>query len=321
MTVNHDAQVKTVAVVIVNWNAGPLLRACLSSLCKSRLPSGWHMRVIVVDNASSDASLEGLPPVSGLHVLRQTRNLGFGAACNLGAAQALDAELLLFLNPDTQTDEQTLLHAITLLARAEHERVGILGVQMRDANGAPVQSCSRFPRARHFVAQALGLERVWPAAGHFMREWDHRDSRLVDHVIGAFFLVRRRVFDQLQGFDERFFVYLEDLDFSLRARQAGWLSYYDSEVGIYHEGGGTSKNIKARRLFYALRSRLAFASKHFSPFARAMVWWCTWVLEPVTRACQLMLLGRVGELKNLAMAYRLLATVPSPSPGLPPTST
>jgi N-acetylglucosaminyl-diphospho-decaprenol L-rhamnosyltransferase len=303
-------QAKTLAVVIVNWNAGDLLRACLVSLNQAALPAGWRLQVIVVDNASHDQSLERLPPLADLHVLRQAENLGFGAACNVGAAHAPTADLLLFLNPDTTTPEQTLVHALGVLAQQAPARVGILGVQMRDEQGKPVHSCSRFPQASRFVAQALGFERLWPLSGHLMREWNHGDSRVVDQVIGAFFLVRREVYNVVGGFDERFFVYYEEVDFSLRAKQAGWLSYYDSAAGVYHEGGGTSKHIKARRLFYALRSRLAYADKHFSVPARGVVWACTWVLEPLTRACQLLLTGRMAELKDLGQAYRLLATSP-----------
>ncbi len=97
-----------------------------------------------------------------------------------------------------------------------------------------------------------------------MLDWDHRQNREVDHAMGSFFLVRNILFKKLQGFDERYFVYLEDLDFSLRAKQAGFVSYYFTDAAAYHKGGGTSEQIKARRLFYSLHSRILYWYKHFN---------------------------------------------------------
>src|SRR5660398_194498 len=112
-----------------------------------------------------------------------------------------------------------------------------------------VCSCARFPCVSGFLAHAVGLDRSFPRLGHFMAEWDHLANRQVDHVIGAFFLVRRGLFEQLQGFDERFFVYFEDVDFSCRAKQSGWKSYYLADTQAFHAGGGTSNQVKAQRSF------------------------------------------------------------------------
>ena len=96
-----------------------------------------------------------------------------------------------------------------------------------------------------------------------MTDWTHLESRVVDQVPGSFFLVRRAVFDHLHGFDERFFMYFEDLDLAYRARKSGWVNYYLSNVRAFHHGGGTTDQVKALRLFYVLRSRLYYAAKHF----------------------------------------------------------
>lgn len=115
---------------------------------------------------------------------------------------------------------------------------------------------------RYYALVAAHFPRKFPS--HFMQDFDHCSSREVDHVIGAFFLVRRSVFEQLKGFDERYFVYLEDLDFSLRARKAGWKTYYLADATAYHKGGGTSEQVKAHRLFYSLRSRMIYGFRHFN---------------------------------------------------------
>ncbi len=297
-----------IAIVIVNWNAGERLRTCLEALARTRWPRDWQPLVVVVDNASSDDSWQRLPAALEPVLIRNARNLGFGAACNQGAHRASDADLLLFLNPDTAVEPDTVCKAVEFMTMPAQARVGILGVQMRDASGAPVPSCARFPNAGHFVAQAVGLDRVVPRLGLSMRDWDHGDTRIVDHVIGAFYLVRKReVFDPLGGFDEDFFVYLEDLDFSRRAYAKGWRACYLASTGIYHEGGGTSGQIKAARLAYALRSRLTYARKHFGAAQRALVALTTWCVEPFARAAALVAVGRVAELPTLARAYRMLA--------------
>jgi GT2 family glycosyltransferase len=96
-----------------------------------------------------------------------------------------------------------------------------------------------------------------------MTDWDHHDSREVDQVTGAFFLVRRLVFEEIKGFDERFFMYFEDLDFAYRAKQAGWSSYYLADAQALHYGGGASYQIKSKRLYYVFNSRVLYVAKHF----------------------------------------------------------
>lgn len=96
-----------------------------------------------------------------------------------------------------------------------------------------------------------------------MSSSDLRENSSVDQVIGAFFLIRKDVFDRCGGFDERFFVYFEDVDLSLRAKRLGYSSYVLSEVSAFHKGGGCSERVKAARLFYSLRSRILYAQKHY----------------------------------------------------------
>lgn len=268
------------SVVVVNWNSGNQLRACIGSV--SNCNYGSACEIIVVDNGSTDSSAELFNDSSIFNLIHAGVNLGFGKACNLGAKQA-NAEYLLFLNPDAAVYPGTLKKALTFMQDPTNAQVGICGVQLVDESGHVARSCARFPSAGGLVAHAIGLDRIFPRLGHFMAEWPHDTTREVDHVIGAFFLVRRALFESLGGFDERFFVYLEDLDFSLRARQAGWRTVYLADVQAFHAGGGTSKQVKARRLFYSLRSRLSYAAKHFSVGGAALVFLATLLLEPLSR--------------------------------------
>lgn len=297
------------AIVIVNWNSGELLDECLASIGPSalRLPESERLEcVVVVDNGSSDGSqhVHATPGVA-LQLIQNAENRGFAAACNQGA-DACSAALVLFLNPDTRLFENSLRVAVDALLLPRSAPVGIVGIALQDDSGAVVPSCSRFPRAYHYLAHALGIDRLWPQLGQPMVEWDHLDSRMVDQVIGAFFLMRHSLFDTLGGFDERFFVYLEEVDLSLRARQAGWASLHVAEARAYHKGGGTSQAVRARRLFYSLRSRLKYATKHYGTAERALAIATVWALEPLSRAAFLALRGARKELAELMQAYRWL---------------
>ena len=117
----------------------------------------------------------------------------------------------------------------------------------------------------------------------FMLDFDHLHDREVDHVIGAFFLVRQELFKTLHGFDERFFVYLEDMDFSLRSAQQGWRTWYMAAAQAFHKGGGVSEQVRAHRLFYSLRSRLLYSFKHFARRQAFLITGLTLSIEFVAR--------------------------------------
>lgn len=265
-------------IIIVNWNSGSQLSHCIDSLLG--IPD---IHIIVVDNASSDGSENFLAGNDKVTLIRSSENLGFGKACNLGAKHAR-SDYVLFLNPDAAVYPDTLEIALAFMRDPQHADVGICGVQLKDESGHVSRSCWRFPTPLGFLAHASGLDRLFPSIGNSMAEWSHDTTREVDQVIGAFFLVRRRLFEALEGFDEQFFVYFEEVDFSKRARQAGWRSVYLADAQAFHAGGGTSNQVKARRLFYALRSQLIYASKHFNLSGFVLTCVAALFIEPVTRS-------------------------------------
>lgn len=298
-------------IVIVNWNSGARLRECLSSI-GTLTGEIDDITVTVVDNASTDGSANDLPRLSRpVWIIRNPGNEGFGRACNLGAQRGT-AKYLLFLNPDTRLHPGALSVPFCFMESESAVRVGICGVQCVDATGAVARSCARFPTPGRMVAHSLGLDRLLPRIfpPHFLGEWPHDTDRAVDQVIGAFFFVRRELFERLGGFDVRFFVYYEDLDFALRARRAGWSSHYLAAATVYHEGGGTSRQVTARRLFYSLRSKLAFARKHFSGGGFVAVLLATLFLEPLSRTAYALL---KGDRKGVADTIKAYLTLYRPS--------
>jgi GT2 family glycosyltransferase len=208
-----------VDVVVVNWNGGALLRECLDSL-RDAAGAAPFFRVVVVDNASTDGSADALDAgAAPLVVIRNAQNRGFAAACNQGAAVGT-APYVLLLNPDAAVTREDLWRTLDFLDAPAQRGIGVCGVRLVDEAGAIARSCARFPSPGRTWAWMLGLDRVLPGRfpPHFMTEWDHASSRAVDQVMGAFFLVRRPLWEELGGLDERFFVYYEEVDFCLRAR-------------------------------------------------------------------------------------------------------
>jgi N-acetylglucosaminyl-diphospho-decaprenol L-rhamnosyltransferase len=295
-------------IIIVNWNAGPYLRRCLGSI-ERPIGEGFELaRVVVVDNASADGSADGLDfPELPLTVVRNVENRGFAAACNQGA-RGTAADYLLFLNPDMRLCEGSLKVPIRFMEEPSNAQVGICGIQLLDESGEVSRSSSWFPSGRSLFSQMLGLDRLFPSAfrGHFLRDSKHVESGPVDQVIGAFLLIRGRLFASLEGFDERFFMYWEDVDISYRAKMSGWSSYYLARAQAYHKGNASSDQVKPARLFYTLRSRILYAQKHFGRMQAALVALGTVLVEPLSRfvlgACR----GSVRTIQETCLGYAML---------------
>jgi len=219
-----------------------------------------------------------------LRIVRNAQNVGFAAACNQGAA-GLVSDFLLFLNPDTRLRAGCLEKPIEFLDQPSNHSVGVVGVQLVNSNGEVTRSCARRPSARSMIGQSLGLGRVLPSLfpPHFELEWLHDAVRQVHQVMGAFFFIRRRLFNELDGFDERFFVYFEDLDLSIRARDRGWTSVYLATARAVHHGCGSTDSIRGQRLFYLCRSRILFCLKHFTMVDSLAVILVALIIEPIVR--------------------------------------
>lgn len=298
-------------IIIVNWNAGTQLADVILSVINFHF--GLVAEVVVVDNASTDASLSllcQLPELPfSLRIIQNEENMGFGAACNQGAVLS-QSKYLLFLNPDCRLYENSLSSVFEYMECEKNKLVGICGIKLFDESGEAARSTTAFPLFHSLIFHTIGVTRFFPKLGYFSHEWDHCESRTVDHLIGAFYFVRKELFVQLNGFDEQFFVYLEDLDFSYRAAQLGYSSYYLADASAFHAGGGTSSQVKAHRLYYSVRSRLLYTFKHLKFFPALCVLLVTLFIEPVSRTIQAILNGSISSFletwRGFFMLYRWL---------------
>lgn len=298
-----------VDIVIVNWNSGRHLADLLSSIICYH--SSLVASVVIVDNASSDDSLylcsdlKHYLPFS-FHIIRNDENIGYAAACNKGAALGT-SEYLLFLNPDVRLFENSLSKPISFMRHPSNSSVAICGIRLLDENNNTSTCAARFPTFRVMAGTSLGLNRLLPKLfpAHLLDPSSLRDSVIVDQVIGAFFLVRRALFDRCAGFDERFFLYFEEVDLSLRLRKLGYSSFFLSDATAFHKGRASSDKAKSQRLFYWLRSRLSFAQKHYSIVSYLLFLLLTAAELPL-RLCHTSLSGNWYDIKAILHAYVLL---------------
>jgi GT2 family glycosyltransferase len=297
--------VVTLDIIMVNRNSGSYLRECLTSISIAEKTGISLERVVVVDDLSSDDSLRGIETIDlPVKCIRNRVRTGYGRSCNIGAAHS-NADYLLFINTDVSLCRDSLTTPVSFLEDPHNTDIGIIGVKLLGRAGEVSRSCVRFATPTRFLVMAFGLDRILPCLflSHQMKEWDHLSTREVDQVIGAFTLIRGSVFERLAGYDERFFVYWEDQDISLRARQLGYKSVYLSSAVAIHEGGATANRVKAESLFFMLRSRIQYGFKHFGIVRGAMVLATTAILEPFSRLIFAGWNGSIGEIRETVKAF------------------
>ncbi|MAB80660.1 MAG: hypothetical protein CMJ89_15015 [Planctomycetes bacterium] len=234
-------QVPDISVVIPTWNTRDLLERCLDSLYASEGPS---FEVIVVDNASSDGSAalieERYPAVQ---LIENDRNEGFAIACNQGMKVSIGRYVLL-LNTDTETPRGGLAEMIAFLEK--NETYGALAPRLVFPDGRTQCGVHDFPTLSTAFFFATPFERWFPESRelrrYFKRDWDHETSEDIDQPPAAVLLIRRAVLKQVGLFDERLWLFYNDVDLSLRIKRAGWKTRYLADVCfIHHHGSSTAK--------------------------------------------------------------------------------
>jgi len=294
-----------VDIVIVNWNSSGYLLMCVQSII-TRHNEPYVGTIFIIDNNSADNSLSLLPQHQKIVIIENSENRGYSKACNQGFKLCKSTYVLL-LNPDTQLLNTTLSDCISFMQQKSD--IDILGCQLLHDNGEISHSCSRFPSPAGIFRDSTGLSKIAPSIfkpGIIMTDWDHKDSRYVDQLMGAFMFMRKSIFEKVGFFDEQFFVYYEEVDFSKRLAQLGGKSFFNANIQAIHSGEGTTNSVKGFRLFLNLRSRLQYAKKHFSFLGYLLVYFCTFFIEPITRFFFLILSDRIKEVTDLWKGYKLL---------------
>lgn len=231
-----------VSIIIVSYNTRKLLKKCLASIKKHTKEVNYE--VIVVDNASTDGSVDAISnfqfPVSNFHLIRNGKNLGFARANNQGVERAKGRYILL-LNSDTKLKDDTISEMIMWMDG--HKNVGIATCRLVNPDGETQATGGYFPNLLRIFLWASFLDDLPLISRIFGSFHPHgsffKKARRQDWVTGAFFLVRREAADTLGGLDEKFFMYVEEVDYCFRARKAGWEVWYVPEASIVHEAGAS----------------------------------------------------------------------------------
>ena len=252
------------SILIVTWNVGEQLAACLRSLDANRLPADWE--IIIFDNASRDdtAALvrKTFPQV---RLVESPHNLGYAAGNNRAAAAA-QGEYLLLLNPDTLASREAIAGLLDFMDA--HSRAGACSPQLRLADG----SVQPFTFGEDPTPGYL-FRRGWRRLIHHqpLHDWETPTSHPVAWVSGAAMMVRRAAWEQVGGFDENFFMYFEDNDLCLRMRKRGWEIWYHPAVAITHLGGQSAQQMGSSGSAYRASLRY-FYRKHYGWAARGLLW-------------------------------------------------
>ena len=237
------------AIIIVNWNGGDLLRRAVESILQN--PPAVSYEIVIIDNASADDSLSRVrassviqePIAKGvLRIVENDGNPGFGQANNQAFALT-DSRLLFLLNPDTEVTPGSIDRLIATVETGP--RVGAAGPRMLNADGSLQVSAWRNPPAAwEILLSQMNLYRLLPrrARGELLLggHWDHNRERVVPMLGGAAILVRRAVIEDVGGFDPRFHLYGEDNEWCHRINQAGWQMIFQPGALIIHHGAQSS---------------------------------------------------------------------------------
>lgn len=245
-----------ISFIILNYQSEQYLKKCLLSVKKNF--SSIRHEIIVVNNDASDLKIDFCEPDS--QVLNNHDNLGFSRACNLGAKKAR-GRILFFLNPDTELLDDKLIDFLPFL---ERESIGIIAPLLMTADGKP----QAWSGGKMITPLGTLLRNVFKKKNFF--SLTNPPIRKLEWVSGAAFLIKKTLFERLGGFDEKFFMYFEDVDFCKRVTELGKEILLFSQSIVLHHGGGSVENAQTQKKLY-YESQDYYFKKHFGPIEASLI--------------------------------------------------
>lgn len=245
---------KKVFIIVLNFNGKDQTLTCLKSLQKLQI-ANYKLQIVVVDNGSTDGSVEEIEKryedlstgKAGIKILRNEENLGFAGGNNVGIKYALEkgADYIIVLNNDTVVPEN------------------FLDILNNDAD--IVGPVIKFKRDGRWIYDYGGYLNWWigrPKHYELPHYTRHSTPYTIHYLSGCCLAIKRSVFEKIGLFDEKYFLYFEDLDFCLRAQKAGFKIALDPKVVIFHKLGGSTGRWSKTSIYHNLRSNLLFITKH-----------------------------------------------------------
>lgn len=249
------------SIVILSYNTKDLTLQCIESVVKQyqKELEKKIIEIIVVDNNSKDESVLAISGLSlqnhNIKLVLNRENFGFAKGCNLGAKSAI-GKYILFLNSDTKALDKGFEGMVDFLDK--NSNVAILGGKLENSDGTIQRSCGKFYNLFNLLIMLLGFERFG-----FLRSSPSKIQK-VDWVSGACMMVRSKAFEKLTGFDEKLFMYVEDMEICFRAKKLGFATYFYPFLKLKHKSLGSSN--KTFAIINIYQGILRFYSKHKSHF-------------------------------------------------------
>ncbi len=253
---------KELSIIIVTYNNEDTIENCLDSIW---FHVGCHFEVIVIDNSENLLTVKQINQFVKTHperiikIIETKQNIGFAKGCNLGAEMAT-GKYLMFLNPDTVIKNDVYRYLNECFEK--HSEIGIAGPKMQSGSGDIIKTCRNLPTCVNIFLDITGIDRF--LGTYQLMRFSHQEVRYVGQVIGACFFLRRDFFEQLNGFDERFFIYFEEVDFCKRALDLGFKTVFCPEAEVVHVSGTSCESEKTiAKMIVQLRfSRKLYFQKH-----------------------------------------------------------
>lgn len=255
--------------VVLNWNQPKLTIECVDSLKKSKLDKEIDLKIVVVDNGSTDNSLYLLRKIKNIEVMEVGRNLGFGGGNNIGIKYALDknADYILIINNDTIVDKNLITELFKPFKKTNN-KTGITSPKIYFAKGF------EFHKDR-YKKNDLGKV-IWYAGGKI--DWNNvygenigvdevdmkqfEKEKEIDFTTGACFLIKRQALKDIGLFDDKFFMYMEDADLSIRLKKKHWKILYEPKAILWHKVAQSSGIGSDLNDYFISRNRLLFGMKY-----------------------------------------------------------
>ncbi|MCL2183108.1 MAG: glycosyltransferase [Chitinispirillia bacterium] len=267
-----------ISIVIVNYKVPQCLIEALHSIRLAKYSD--RSEVIIIDNASGDNSREIVTSQFGeVQWIQLKTNIGFGKACNIGV-EAAHGRYLLLLNPDTVISPNTLSDAVEFME--SHPQAGLMGPKILNPDGTLQLSCRRsVPTPSVAFYYFAGLSHLFPRSRRFGRYhltyMDENETAQVPVISGSFMFMKRELFNEIGGFDKRFFMYGEDIDLCYRISKTGHEVWYCPEIKIVHRKGKSSSKRRLRSRVDFYEAMIIFSHKYRGEQKTFFPWWLMWV--------------------------------------------
>jgi len=254
------------SIIIVNWNTKQLLHNCLRSIYENA--KNIDFEIIVVDNASSDGSVEMVKSeFPYIKLIENQQNLGFATANNQAIRQSCGSYILL-LNSDTIIIDGAIERTLDFMEK--HPESGAVGCRLLNSDRSLQHSCYNFGSLARAIIFNLKLDKTIfhnnENVQTLLKNWTHDEVRVVDYVRGAFLMMSKKALDDVGLLDEKFFMYAEEADICYRLKHAGWKIYFFPGAEVIHLGKQSSKSTEGEREIQQLVSRILFFRKQYGSF-------------------------------------------------------